>query len=236
MLQSGLDSPPGTKAAPAQAGGIPSLLEFGGDGNVGLEVGFSDLADMVGHRVEGGDEGLFASEPHDQEHESVLGHLVVLHVADALAPGGIQAELLSRALEPVNRLLKNRSDIAGWPVVQVGAGMEITAGGRAHALLSESERWRTDVLLAIVIAELSGLRILLVDRFDVLDLGGRSELITLLDELTYDGGIAALETAIVSGTLKQAPASLPDTMQAIWVDGGTAKTIAGKLEKQMEAA
>lgn len=168
-----------------------------------------------------------------RHHADVQGWLLI---ADALAPGGIQAELLSRALEPVNRLLKSRSDIAGWPVVQVGAGMEITAGGRAHALLSESERWRADVLLAIVIAELSGLRILLVDRFDVLDLGGRSELITLLDELTYDGGIAALETVIVSGTLKQAPASLPDTMQAVWVDGGTAKMVAGEIEKQMEAA
>ncbi|MCG9054754.1 AAA family ATPase [Laribacter hongkongensis] len=163
-----------------------------------------------------------------RHHADVQGWLLI---ADALAPGGIQAELLSRALEPVNRLLKSRSDIAGWPVVQVGTGMEITAGGRAHALLSESERWRTDVLLAIVIAELSGLRILLVDRFDVLDLGGRSELITLLDELTYDGGIAALETVIVSGTLKQAPVSLPDTMQAVWVDGGTAKTAAGKQER-----
>ncbi|MCG9081127.1 AAA family ATPase [Laribacter hongkongensis] len=163
-----------------------------------------------------------------RHHADVQGWLLI---ADALAPGGIQAELLSRALEPVNRLLKSRSDIAGWPVVQVGAGMEITAGGRAHALLSESERWRADVLLAIVIAELSGLRILLVDRFDVLDLGGRSELITLLDELTYDGGIATLETVIVSGTLKQAPASLPDTMQAIWVDGGTAKTAAGEQER-----
>ncbi|MCG9064686.1 AAA family ATPase [Laribacter hongkongensis] len=163
-----------------------------------------------------------------RHHADVQGWLLI---ADAPAPGGIQAELLSRALEPVNRLLKSRSDIAGWPVVQVGTGMEITAGGRAHALLSESERWRTDVLLAIVIAELSGLRILLVDRFDVLDLGGRSELITLLDELTYDGGIAALETVIVSGTLKQAPVSLPDTMQAVWVDGGTAKTAAGKQER-----
>ena len=163
-----------------------------------------------------------------RHHADVQGWLLI---ADALAPGGIPAELLSQALEPINRLLKSRSDIAGWPVVQVSAGMEITAGGRAHVLLSESERWRTDVLLAIVIAELSGLRILLVDRFDVLDLGGRSELITLLDELTYDGGIAALETVIVSGTLKQAPASLPDTMQAVWVDGGTAKTVAGEQER-----
>ncbi|MFX5611511.1 hypothetical protein ABTD85_24050, partial [Acinetobacter baumannii] len=76
----------------------------------------------------------------------------------------------------------------------------ITAGGRAYGLLSESEQWRTDAMIAQAVAQVTGLRILMLDRFDVLDLPGRSDAINWLHSLAEEGHI---ETALVFGTLKQ---------------------------------
>ena len=157
------------------------------------------------------------TEAAARHHADVQAWLLI---ADALAPDGIPGELLAAAIEPVNKLLLGRSAMAGWALVQLSRDMDIAAAGRPYALLSESEQWRADALLAIVLAELSGLRLVMLDRMDVLDLKGRGQLITLLDELTYQSGAETLSTVIVCGTLKQAPTGLPDTMQAFWVEGG----------------
>ena len=88
---------------------------------------------------------------------------------------------------------------------------------RAYNLLSESEKWRCDAMLAAAVAQLSGVRMLVLDRFDVLDLPGRADLIAWLDILAADGDI---DTALVFGTLKALPAQLPDTIAAHWIADG----------------
>lgn len=149
-------------------------------------------------------------------------------IADALAPDGIPGEILADALRPVNDLLFEYAKLAEWARVQLSSDMDITADGRLYGLLSESERWRADCLLALVVAKLSGLKLVVLDRFDVLDLPGRSDLIALLDELAYAGD---LDSAVVCGTLKQAPANLPETMQAFWVEGGEVVSVAKEERK-----
>lgn len=138
-------------------------------------------------------------------------------IADALAPNGIPGEILGEALGPINDRLRQSAADTGWPVVQIGADMGITAGGRSVRLLSESERWRVDAVLAEAIAHLSGTGILVLDRGDVLDLPGRGELLGWLDMLADTGEI---HTALVFMTLKAAPAGLPPTIQAHWIAGG----------------
>lgn len=138
-------------------------------------------------------------------------------IADALSPSGIPSEILAGALRPANDYLHELAQFANWKRVAIGTEMEITADGRPYALLSESEKWRTDCLLALTVAKLSGLKIALLDRFDVLDGDGRNDVIDLLDELAAKGEI---ETAIIAGTLKQAPAGLPETFETIWIENG----------------
>lgn len=150
-------------------------------------------------------------------------------IADALAPDGIPGEILADALRPVNDLLFEYAKLAGWARVQISHDMDITADGRLYCLLSESEKWRADCLLALVVAKLSGLKLVVLDRFDVLDLPGRSDLIALLDELAFAG---ELDTAVVCGTLKQAPTKLPDTMAAYWIENGEVVTVAGSEERK----
>ena len=140
-------------------------------------------------------------------------------IGDALAPDGIPAELLAAALGPINARLDQSSTDAQWPRVEITADMLIRTGvhERPYALLSESERWRCDAMIAEAIAHLSGTKLLLLDRFDVLDLAGRSDLLAWLDVLAETGEI---DTALIFGTLKQLPTGLPDTIAACWIERG----------------
>ncbi|MNZ50195.1 hypothetical protein D3C78_679790 [compost metagenome] len=138
-------------------------------------------------------------------------------IADALAPTGIPAEILAGALAPVNTLLADLSAAAGWQPVQIGSDIGVEFGGRPYGLLSESERWRCDALLSIAIASLSGLRFVVLDRYDVLDLPSRGQIIKLLMARTQDG---TLDSAIIAGTMKAPMATTPPGLQAVWVEGG----------------
>ncbi|WP_447844008.1 AAA family ATPase [Pseudomonas aeruginosa] len=138
-------------------------------------------------------------------------------LADALSPTGIPAEILADAIGPVNELLQRLSGTAGWSPVQISADIDVTFGGRLYGLLSESERWRCDATLALAIATISGLRLALLDRLDVLDLPSRSQALTLLRAVTMDKEI---DSVIVAGTLKEAMAKTPAWLQAVWIDAG----------------
>lgn len=140
-------------------------------------------------------------------------------LADALSPNGIPAEMLAEALGPINeRLAKSAGDVE-WPRVEITADMEVRTGlhERPYSLLSESEKWRCDAMLAEAIAFLSGTRLLVLDRFDVLDLQGRVDLLAWLDILASDSEI---DTALIFGTLKAAPSNLPETAAAHWIENG----------------
>lgn len=138
-------------------------------------------------------------------------------MADALSPTGIPAEILADAIGPMNDTLKRLSGIAGWSPVQISADIDVTFGGRLYGLLSESERWRCDAVLALAIATISGLRMVLLDRFDVLDLPSRGHAIALIRAVTFDREI---DSVIVAGTLKEQMAKTPDWLQAVWIDKG----------------
>ena len=144
-------------------------------------------------------------------------------IAEALAPSGIPAELLSEALTPLNDALAGHAESAQCPRVVVEADMTVTADGRAYALLSESEQWRADAMLAATIARLSDVRLLVLDRFDVLDQQGRSDALYWLDDLTQAG---AIDTALVFGTLARLPTGLPESTRAVWIEGGRASASA----------
>lgn len=138
-------------------------------------------------------------------------------MADALSPTGIPAEILADAIGPVNDTLKRLSGIAGWSPVEISADIDVTFGGRLYGLLSESERWRCDATIALAIATISGLRLALLDRFDVLDLPSRGQAIALMRAMTSDREI---DSVIVAGTLKEPMAKTPEWLQAVWIDGG----------------
>ena len=168
-----------------------------------------------------------AAHTADDLTRKAAGHhadvLAWLAIADALAPDGIPAELLGSALAPINDRLNYHAELSQWPRVRIGADMGIDQAytpsadaWRPYPLLSESEKWRADAMIAASIAELSGLRLLILDRFDVLDARGREDLIYWLDGMSAEG---VIDSAIVAGTMKALPAGLPETIQPLWIDG-----------------
>ncbi|GAQ30254.1 hypothetical protein SAMD00023378_3937 [Ralstonia sp. NT80] len=135
-------------------------------------------------------------------------------LAEALGPSGIPADLLSEALGPINDHLAAAAEQSEWARVGVEADMTITADGRAYALLSESEKWRADAVLAYALGQLSGLRLLMLDRADVLIGPERDRLFWWLDDLAAAGTI---DTALVFMSLKTPPGKLPDGITAYWI-------------------
>lgn len=138
-------------------------------------------------------------------------------MADALSPTGIPAEILADAIGPVNDTLKRLAGTAGWSPVEISPDIDVTYGGRLYGLLSESEHWRCDATIALAIATISGLRLALLDRFDVLDLPSRGQAIALMRAVTLDREI---DSVVVAGTLKEPMAKTPEWLQAVWIDGG----------------
>jgi hypothetical protein len=140
-------------------------------------------------------------------------------IANALSPDGIPGEMLRDALGPFNDRLRGSAIDTGWAQVQIGPDMEVRANGRAYALLSESEQWRVNAHVAEAVAHLSGLRLIVLDRFDVLQDSARGEALGWLDALARDGEI---DTAIILGTLRAMSRSLPATIQTLWLTAGEA--------------
>ncbi len=157
-------------------------------------------------------------------------------IADAMAPDGIPGELLTEALEPINARMSMAS-VFGQRTVVITTDMEILLmdirhGGRPYSLLSESEQWRADAVIAEAISHLSGLRLLALDRADLLDMAGRTDLLYWLDDLAEAGEI---DTALVFATLKAVPTGLPDNIRGIWVESGVADDVAAETQ-MLEAA
>ncbi len=157
-------------------------------------------------------------------HKSVQAWLLI---AEALSPSGIPAELLTEALDPINDRIVKQCEASGWPRAVIHSDMRITSGLRDYALLSESEKWRVDAIIAEAISHISGIKLLVLDRFDVLDLKGRADLVLWLDSLASKG---AIDTALIFGTMKALPGGgIPDSIEAFWIDQGV-------VGKQREAA
>ncbi|WP_431860090.1 AAA family ATPase [Azospirillum sp.] len=151
------------------------------------------------------------------EHHQAVKEWTAL--AAALAPDGIPGELLAKALDPINATLRDQAAATRWPQVVIAADMTITAGGRPYGLLSESERWRADVALAVALAIHSELRFVILDRFDVLDVPSRRPALVWLHQVTQSG---ALDTALVLGTLKEPP-KVPSVVSVHWLGEATAE-------------
>lgn len=145
--------------------------------------------------------------------------------ADLLEPSGVPGEILAEAMEQVNRRLAASADIAGWkaPFIQDDMSIERASdedGGplMPYSLLSESAKWRVSALIAEVISNMAGMKILVLDRWDVLDMEGRVQFMKwarMLADTDFD-------TVLTFATLRGAPTAKPkvEGFQVHWVQDG----------------
>lgn len=165
-------------------------------------------------------------------HEEVLAWSKVV---EAFSPDGIPGELMQDAMAPFIKRMEATAGLAGWKLPVIDNNMNITVNGLAYGLMSESAQWRVDCLIAEAISHVSGLRLLVLDRCDVLDGKSRGVLFGWLDELA---SVDAIDTALVMGTLKKEQAEVVanafENISVHWIQDGVLREI--KQSKEMEAA
>lgn len=134
-----------------------------------------------------------------------------------LAPDGLQAELLAKAMKPFREALAAAP--ASWPAITLDDDMQIRVGGRLYGLCSESERWRADAACVVAIATKAGAPLLLLDRFDVLEPALRGDAIDWLADVAQCG-----VQVIVAGTFKSDPTeNLPEGAACVWLANDSAR-------------
>lgn len=174
-------------------------------------MALNDLADQVAGAGE-------TTKKAAAYHTEITDWLII---ADAMAPDGIPGDLLAMALAPINQSLEMLAGLAGWPLVTITRDIEVQSKGRPYALNSESENWRADTLIAIAIAQLTGLKFVMLDRFDVLALKARGQLLGMLCKLIQLG---TMDTIIMLGTMKEIPQGMPAEVTSVWIDNKLVET------------
>jgi len=135
--------------------------------------------------------------------------------ADALAPGGIPLQILESGLKPINDRLIETSESANWKSIVLSPDLTLSYDGIPYGLCSESEQWRIDTAIVEAFSLLSGTKLFIIDRFDVLHPNDRAGVVKWLVKISGQH-----DTIILLGTLKVPPTGLPETIQTIWLDDG----------------
>lgn len=150
------------------------------------------------------------------------GIVRTLAVAEMLSPDGVRAAVWKAHLTTINDSLAALAEGAGFDLVALGDDLSITYAERPWNLLSESERWRCEFVLAALMweQERPGLP-LLIDRFDVLHPQARGQALSLLHVRRI--------SAVVAMTARD-PNSVPDLEKAgygtrWWMVGGNLAAI-----------
>lgn len=138
-------------------------------------------------------------------------------IASALSPSVIPGEMLHAALDPINTRLSQSAASTGWKLAVINPDMSIMFGGIPYELSSASAKWRANVMIAEAISHVSGIKFLMTDEFDLLDLPSRGICLKWLVGLTRGGEI---DSALLFGTLKDKPANLPSDIEAHWIENG----------------
>ncbi|KKN08355.1 hypothetical protein LCGC14_1057610 [marine sediment metagenome] len=118
---------------------------------------------------------LFDMKANAYETHNKIGKLN--HVVKVLAEDGLRNTVLSEALKPAQVALNVLCEKAGWGRVVVGEGMLISYINKQdievpYRLCSDSERFRIDIILQMLIAKKEGSDVVIIDRADILDRKG----------------------------------------------------------------
>lgn len=140
-------------------------------------------------------------------------------IADALAPDGIPGEMLGAALKPINERIKSSVEILGFAGnVHITDDMTIMEDNdKLYSFSSKATKLLIDSMIAEAISHVSGIKFMMIDEFDLLDLPSRGAYLKWLITLARAGEI---DSALLFGTLKEKPAKLPPEVTAHWIHDG----------------
>lgn len=136
---------------------------------------------------------------------------------EGLAPTGVRKAVLDVKLSAVNAEVATLCETLRIREVSLDADMGVYYGGRPYQLCSESERWRTDLVLGVLFWKREKAVVYMADRFDVVVATERGGIVYGLKKL----GV----TAVLAMTNRDRE-TVPDMGKtkmgaALWLDGGT---------------
>lgn len=149
-------------------------------------------------------------------------------VAKILSDTGVRKAKLQKVLEMfADSYLAPLCDGAKWKRVEIAPDLSPTYGGRAWAVLSESERYRVEIILRIALATLDGSSMVIIDRADVLDQHQRNGLFAMLKRLEDLPAVVCM-TARREAVPNLAARGLG---ASYWIEDGTATPIADAAQQ-----
>lgn len=144
-------------------------------------------------------------------------------MAELLGPTGLRKERFAQALEAANARLLSISDPLKIGPVALAADLEVSIGPTPYVALSQSERWMADTAVQLLVAEMEGAWLVVIDGADVLDTPRRNGLIGAL----RNSGVPNALILITIGKREKVPNLAKAKLgRSYWIDGGTAEEIA----------
>lgn len=143
-------------------------------------------------------------------------------VIGILAPDGLRARKLGRALYVFGARLADLCNAADWRVVSIGPDMAVSYGDRPYPLLSASEQYRARVAIQVAAAQVDGSGMVVIDAADILDAQTRNGLFRLLD----DAGLPALVAMTLSRREQVPDLAAAEMGRSYWVERGIAEPVA----------
>ena len=156
-------------------------------------------------------------------HETIAKYTAI---AMALGPRGIRAQLVEKGLARLNGGLRTIARVSGWPVVTVtgnGSVTQVVATQRQPRVIqmcSESERWRAQAAIQITLAAMTGSRLVVLDRADLLSRENRKGLELVLELVLAKCPMSVLLCSTARPGLT-APSNAPPWPQVVIRDGST---------------
>ncbi len=120
----------------------------------------------------------------EDSHQTIIRYS---EAARALGAQGVRAGMLTTGINRLNKGLAAISEETGWQEMLVDDAGRITWEGRPVQLCSESEKWRAQAATQLTLAALTGSRVVVLDRGDVLDVAGRAALVRACERVTKAG-------------------------------------------------
>ncbi len=145
--------------------------------------------------------------------------------ADVLAPDGIRKRKLTTALQSINELLANIAQVAKWQPVSITDELAVRYGAFPYELCSESEKYRTNIMLQFAMSSIDASPVIVIDSADILDAKGKNGLFSLI---TADNKRHFLVCMTAS-----APDKVPDLSKfgmgtSYWIEAGKVKAMGVK--------
>ena len=113
-------------------------------------------------------------------------------IARALGPEGVRAKMLAAGLTKLNAGLAVIADAAAWPLTTVADSGGIAVAGRPTQMCSESERWRAQAAIQLTLGAITGSKVVVLDRGDLLDASNRAGLVKAVNRVVGKTGMAVL--------------------------------------------